>query len=973
MKTALLLYLSLLNQDVLVVPQTGNPHVPLAYIEHCEVADEAAAGRIQRELIETLTERGITVTSVLPVTRGPGGDWVPLIDLLPPIEPPKKRPWEHNALKGAAGSPVLRSPTSPGEVSGALTGKAVYVSQSHGWYWSTVLNRWAAQRGNNHDIVEDFVNAEGINHYFIPLLQRAGAVVFPVREPDRNPDMVVVDDDEAVLEGDWSLGGAGWGPHDNLLVNGQSPFEEGATRYTTAAESATASATFLGAVPVDGTYGVNLSWRANTDRAPDVRVEVHHAGGVAHFQVDQRRHGGTWVYLGRFRFRQGQAKVVFTNQSAFPGKLVTIDAVRFGGGVGMVQRGDGAYPAKGPTTGRARWESCSRYHAQVCGAPKTVYDSGGEDNSDDVSARSRYAAWQHEDGEDAVFVSWHSNAPSPARGTSTWVYGPDGPGSPYQFTGIAGSDKLAQTVHDEIIKAIKAEWDPNWKDRGIKSAWFGELNPKHNPEMPSTLVEVAFHSTEEDAAYLAEPRFRYTLARAYYRGIVRYFAERDGFEPLYLPEPPTQTYVVGQDNGGVSVSWTPSDEGHPADTVRVWTSTDGFAFDSVASAPAADGALILDAPGSIGAPLYVYLTATNAGGESFPSPTLAVMPSCNPAAERALVVQGFTRLDRFSLPRVDLEPWDLGHPMRLDQDQVNTFDYSIEHAVALANAGVPFDGAEASAVEAETLALDEYGLVDWILGEESTDDETFSEAEQAVVSAYLDAGGRLIATGAELLWDLDEKGSAADKAFAAEYLKATLASDDAETYQLEGGIAFTNGFDVAFPDVLAPTDGASVLWNYASGQPAGIAWSGAFGVVTAGFPLEAVEPDSARTQLIEEAIGALGWSAVIDHCEAPIAPDPGLDNDAGSGGTTGPGEDVGVIDPPDDDLNSGPSDIGVAEPAPRGDKPALLNVQGKRNLTNEGCSQGGDGPSKRPTALWLVALGVCALRLRRKRKFGVAG
>ena len=38
---------------------------------------------------------------------------------------------------------------------------------------------------------------------------------------------------------------------------------------------------------------------------------------------------------------------------------------------------------------------------------------------DDVGARSRYAAWDHEDGEDAVYVAWHTNAPDPGVGTSS--------------------------------------------------------------------------------------------------------------------------------------------------------------------------------------------------------------------------------------------------------------------------------------------------------------------------------------------------------------------------------------------------------------------------------------------------------------------------------------------------------------------------------------------------------------------------
>ena len=36
--------------------------------------------------------------------------------------------------------------------------------------------------------------------------------------------------------------------------------------------------------------------------------------------------------------------------------------------------------------------------------------------------RPRFTAWEHEDGEDAVYVAWHSNAPDPGVGTSSYTY-----------------------------------------------------------------------------------------------------------------------------------------------------------------------------------------------------------------------------------------------------------------------------------------------------------------------------------------------------------------------------------------------------------------------------------------------------------------------------------------------------------------------------------------------------------------------
>ena len=57
--------------------------------------------------------------------------------------------------------------------------------------------------------------------------------------------------------------------------------------------------------------------------------------------MNQRRHGGTWVLLGRFHFDAAQpARVVVQNDSAQAGN-VSLDAVRFGGGMGFIDRGGG--------------------------------------------------------------------------------------------------------------------------------------------------------------------------------------------------------------------------------------------------------------------------------------------------------------------------------------------------------------------------------------------------------------------------------------------------------------------------------------------------------------------------------------------------------------------------------------------------------------------------------------------------------
>ncbi|MEC8023088.1 MAG: N-acetylmuramoyl-L-alanine amidase, partial [Myxococcota bacterium] len=646
-----------------------------------------------------------------------------------------------------------------------------------------------------------------------------------------------------------------------MVPSGTNPFELGGYIFTEANDEVTARARFTAELPAAGSYGVHISWSAGVDRAEDVLVEVHHAGGVDKILVDQKNHGGTWVYLGLFDFQMTGGEVVITNQSTSVGQIVTADAVRFGGGVGLIDRGTGDYPAAGQTTGRPRFESCARYHAQFCGAPATVYDNSSEDSKDDVGARSRYAAWQHPDGEDAVFVSWHSNAPNPGTGTSTWVYGPDGPGSPYEFTGTAGSEQLAQAVHAQFINSIRDAWDPDWKDRGVRSAWFGELSPYSNPEMPSVLVETAFHDTPSDAALLLEPHFRFTLARAYLKGLIDYFAARDGVVAMYPPLAPEDLVVQGLPDGDIRVHWSPVTD---ATSYRIWTSEDGVGFRFEKEVNTSDAELSAEHHVS----LAVRVTAVSEAGESFPSTTLSVMPACT--EKRALLVSGFERLDGFSVPKEDMSAWYLDTPYRFDQKRMNTYDYSIRHGDALSALGIPYDSIEASALVQGTFDLSKYTFIDWILGEESTVDETLSTVEQTLVTEYIAQGGKAFFSGSEIAWDLHFKGSDTDRQFCEQVLGVAFAADDAQTYTLSSGASFTALYDVEYADTFNVVSGEAV-WFYDTGAVAGVVNNSVF---IAGFPWETVADTADRVSLYAEVIDRLDVPSIpgVDTCDEASQP-----------------------------------------------------------------------------------------------------
>jgi N-acetylmuramoyl-L-alanine amidase len=862
---------------------------------------EAFLETVVRSALEDELDRGVPVTGVIPWVAVPERGWVPMPALLPVVPPPPVKPGE--AL-------VAGSPTRGGRKPGFLSGRTVYVSAGHGFTWTAALGRWAPQRGNTNGVLEDFVSAETINHYLVHYLENAGAQVFTVRERDMNPRMVIVDDGGTEGgRGSYRESGAwsdapipGFAPNRGPWSGTTNPFSLGKSRTaTTVSGAATATATYVPEIPTAGLYHVYASWSVDPDparrRTGDAHIIVRHAGGEAHLRLDQRRHGGTWYPLGQWYFEAGQdetrgAVIVANDSLTSAGAIISVDAIRFGGGIGDAARGtDPNGGPKGVTSGRPRWEENARYHAQFNGAPGSVYAYTSDERNDDVGSRPRYAAWQNEVGEDAVYVAWHTNAPNPARGTISFVYGPNPPNGEYNFTGVAGSDRLGLLLHNEIINDIKKTFDPDWRDRGLKTAYFGEINKSHNPEMPAVLVEVAFHDTEADAVYLRDPRFRQVVARSYYQGIVKYFAERDGVAPVLLPEPPTHVRAAGIDSNTARITWrAPVVDangvgGHAATGYRIYRSADGRAFDDGVAVPG--NATSFDVHDLVpGEPAFFKVTATNAGGESHASVVVGVATACDGPPE-ALVVHGFYRLDQGMAVLENLPQYSLGTLYRLLQDRMNRFDAIAFHAPILIAAGIPFDSAEATAVEDGDVALAPYRFVDWALGEESTSDETFSKDEQVLLEQWLGIGRTLMTSGAELGWDLGNRGDETDRAFLAK-LGVDYATDDSETYGLlipgGGSLTLDDGtrgqYDVDTPDILTARPGGEVVLNWAGpvGRAAGVRYrDAARGYTTLVFaaPLEAVGPASERDAWLAGLLEDIDVARVpADGCIDPVEPGP---------------------------------------------------------------------------------------------------
>lgn len=257
---------------------------------------------------------------------------------------------------------------------------------------------------------------------------------------------------------------------------------------------------------------------------------------------------------------------------------------------------------------------------------------------------------------------------------------------------------------------------------------------------------------------------------------------------------------------------------------------------------------------------YIRVIASNTKGDSPVSEVLAGIPSAE--SPLLLIVNGF---DRTSAG--------------------NTQDFIRQHASAFHQNGIKrICTATNDAVIDGLFQLTDFAAADYILGDESTVDETFSTAEQKKITEYLKNGGNLFISCSEIAWDLDYKGNALDKSFVNNYLKLKYADDapngqsgiyykaesvNSSIINIAESFSFDNGtqgtINVKWPDVIKPVNGGIGLLKYSgldtSSGYAGISYQGIFAtgtkpskLIVFGFPFETIYPQSKSREIAKNII-----------------------------------------------------------------------------------------------------------------------
>lgn len=824
----------------------------------------------------------------------------------------KSRTWGDIDYKG---KPWVFNATRPYTITHGLNNRHFTVWASHGIYYSIADDQWKWQRPPLFATSEDLFTQTIVTPYLIPMLENAGAIVFTPRERDWQKHEVIVDNDslsigytEQSIHHPWQTAPMpGFSLHAGNYVDHENPFEAGTARMIEATEHKhhLGHVIYQPTIPEAGRYAVYVSYQTVEGSVDDARYTVWHKGIASEFHVNQQMGGSTWVYLGTFDFDKGcneQNRVVLSNFSDKPG-IVTADAVRFGGGMGNIERG-------GKLSGMPRCLEGSRYYAQWAGMPYEVYSSkeGQDDYGDDINARSYMSNLM---GGGSCYMPDTTGRGVPIE-LSLAIHSDAG----FTRDGKTNTGTLAicmTTFRDSTVNAgltrlasrdladdllVNIPYDirrkyGKWQTRELYDRNYSECRM---PEVPSAILEVLSHQNFADMRMAQDPNFRFDLARSIYKTLLRYTARMHHTDYIVQPLTPDNISVTLTEKGEAKISWTETEDPNEPTAVPtcyvLYTAKDNDDFDN--------GIFLNNDKTSTTIPLepdklYSFrVSAVNPGGESFPSEVVSAL--YNPTAQKqVLVVNGFHRLaspkvrDNASEQGFDLNA-DIGVSYGLtagwrgfqtsfDFKQIgketskglgftndslagqfiagNDFNYIRTHANAIASARrYSIASCSSKAVENGKMTLEGYAMVDLILGLEEDDGyslvkyQTFPKNLRPHLMAHAAQGGALLVSGAYIGKDMT---SQQDKAFLANLLKCDYGgthTDYLERDTIQGmGTTFTfhrqpNGVHYAaqHPDVLLPIAPAYPAMAYSNLQSACVAYNGNdYRALTIGFPFECIK------------------------------------------------------------------------------------------------------------------------------------
>lgn len=822
------------------------------------------------------------------------------------------------------GKPWVSNISKPNNISLGLSNRHIALWASHGRYYDQKKGLWKWQRPNLFCTTEDLFTQTIVVPYLIPMLENAGATVFTPRERDWQTKEIIVDNDKGVSgEGSWygehtekepwtDTGERGFGFRNGILRDGENPFTMGTARMIrTTKKEDKAIAIWQPNFKEEGRYAVYVSYQTMPKSVDDAHYIVRHKGQETHFIVNQKMGGGTWVYLGTFDFDKGENPfncVALTNQSKRKG-VVTADAVRFGGGMGNIERG-------GDISHMPRCLEAARYYAQWAGAPYSIYGNktGTDDYAEDINTRSLMTNWlaggspyvPTKEGKKVpieLSLAVHSDAGYERDGKSLV-------GSLAICTTSFNDGRLnsgiSRFASQDFIEALRSnvtrDLSKKYKRWNWRYLWDRNYSETRLPEVPSAIIETLSHQNFPDMKLGQDPNFKFTMARSIYKTILRYVSQMHRRPCIVQPLQPHLFKATLTGDNKVKLSWKAQDDELEPTAVptsyNIYVAAGSGGFDNGTNVRGTSYTMELE-PGV----MYRFkVTAVNRGGESFPTSTLSAYYQPG-ATKTAMVINGFSRLsapavrDNIHEQGFDIEEdagvsygltagWSgkqqcfnkstmgstepnglgySGNEMAGNFVMGNTFDYVYTHADAIA-ATKKYNvvSCTSETVESGIVDLINYDVVDLALGLQKYDANStvFYKSIPSMLrnklSAYVLGHGKLIASGAYIGSDLQHDDERV-------WLESTLKVAYGGAIHTDT-ISGIKGMGTEFEfyrqlnpthyaatkcDVLMPVSTAFCPLQYANGMSAGVAYKGNDNATfTMAFPFECIIDRNKRLSIM---------------------------------------------------------------------------------------------------------------------------
>lgn len=488
-----------------------------------------------------------------------------------------------------------------------------------------------------------------------------------------------------------------------------------------------------------GYQTVYLRW--STGKNANQEVTVHHGNQNTHFSINTQIGAGVWQYLCTIESDsvsvEGEGieyKVINGQSLGHSGRPVWVEAAWYwlkdaGYEMSLLQYDDSNNDYLNDLTCRGKWVN------YLCGGSIMNPEQPGLGVPVDMSLAFHTDAGSEQDsiiGTLGIYTTKDNDGRTEYPSGDSRIIARD----------------LTDYVMSQIINDLRDEVTPRWTRRKLLN---GDYSESRHPVVPAMILELLGHQNYLDMQYGLNPEFKFKVARAVYKGIGRFLAQRNNRSFIPQPLPPHAIRTMWQGDS-LHLSWSATIDPIEAEARStyyvIYTRTGEGDWDN--------GSVVYETQFDMVVQKDVrydfYIVAGNDGGISMPSTKLSAFHSSSNHHQPMLVVDAFTTVRgplflSSSATTMGIDPWSRPIPDNYEMayigEQVNynpasvwhtdddcgfgqsnmnragkllmgnTHDYAIRHGKILQQMNISYASCTMDAVAAADTA---YRYVDIVLG-----------------------------------------------------------------------------------------------------------------------------------------------------------------------------------------------------------------------------------------------------------------